>query len=225
MLAKATITLLLWAAIFAVILLGAAGRIDWVQGWILLALFWLPGLGFTFVLAKLDPALLAERMKPPVQEGQPLWDRIFMLAMGITFVGWLVAMGLDAGRYRWSHMPVWLSVLGAAMMLASWWLNYRVARANTFLASVVRIQTERGQHVISTGPYAVVRHPFYSSAALLMFGTALVLGSWLGVGLAAVLVAFMSTRVFGEERELRAKLPGYDDYAAKVRYRLIPYIW
>lgn len=225
MLAKVTFAIIAEAVVFGLILFGTAGRLAWPQAWMFLALFFVPAMLVSAIITLRDPALIAERMKPPFQKGQPIWDRVFMAFAGSTFLLWLVAMGFDAGRYRWSQMPGWLEWVGAAMMLASWWISYRVMGANTFLAPVVKIQEERRQTVISTGPYAIVRHPFYAGAWLLLLGSAFVLGSWLGVALATLFGLGISIRIFGEERELRAHLPGYTDYAARVRYRLIPFVW
>jgi len=122
-------------------------------------------------------------------------------------------------------MPDWLRALGAATMMVSWWICYRVFGANTFLAPVVKIQAERDQTVISTGPYAIVRHPFYAGAILLLVGSALLLGSWAGVAGAGLIALGIAIRIPGEEHELRLHLAGYNDYAAHVRYRLVPHIW
>jgi protein-S-isoprenylcysteine O-methyltransferase Ste14 len=97
--------------------------------------------------------------------------------------------------------------------------------ANTFLAPVVKIQAERGQTVISTGPYAIVRHPFYVGAILLLASSALLLGSWIGVAGAGVIAIGIAIRIPGEEHELRRNLTGYEDYTTRVRYRLVPFVW
>ncbi len=212
-------------AVFALLLFGSAGTVDWPAGWIFMALFFVPAVLLTASLARSDPALLAERMKPMFQKDQPVWDRVFLAVIGVAFLGWLVLMGLDAGRYHWTHMPPWLAWAGAADMLAGWWICHRVFRANTFVAPVVKIQSDRRQTVVTTGPYAVVRHPFYAGAMLLIFGSALVLGSWLGVAGALVLVLGVCVRIPLEERELERGLSGYPEYKARVRHRLIPFIW
>jgi protein-S-isoprenylcysteine O-methyltransferase Ste14 len=213
------------AVVFALLLFGGAGTFHWQACWLFLVVFFGPAALITILVARRDPALLAERMKPPIQKGQPVWDRIFLLVLSVLFLSWLVSMGADARRYRWSHMPEALRALGLATMLVSWWICYRVFGENTFLAPVVRIQAERGQTVISTGPYAIVRHPFYAGAILLLVGSALLLGSWVGVAGAGAIALGIAFRIPGEEHELRRHLAGYDDYAARVRYRLVPFIW
>lgn len=222
--AKVAFAIFAEAVVFALLLFGAAGTFRWPACWAFLALFFGPATLLTAITARHDPALLAERMNARFQKGQPLWDRIFLVLIGVLFLAWLLAMGLDA-RTRWSHVPDWLRAVGAATMMASWWISYRVFGVNTFLAPVVKILSDRGQTVVSTGPYAVVRHPFYAGAILLLAGSALVLGSWIGVAGAFLIAIGICIRIPGEEHELRRHLAGYDDYAARVRYRLVPFIW
>jgi len=134
-------------------------------------------------------------------------------------------MPLDAVRFHWSHMPALLPYSGAALMVLSFLMMGRVFLENTFLAGTVKIQEERGHHVISTGPYAVVRHPLYAAALLYLPATALLLGSWYGLAASPILGAGLVFRAVMEERELRRGLPGYTEYAARVPYRLIPRVW
>ena len=136
-----------------------------------------------------------------------------------------VVAGLDAVRYHISHMPVWLEVLGAAGIAVALYIFHVVMRTNSYATAVVRIQDERGHQVISTGPYAFVRHPMYSGAILYFLGIALLLGSWYAVGIAVVLIALFGLRAVWEENTLIAELPGYAAYAERVRYRLIPGVW
>jgi protein-S-isoprenylcysteine O-methyltransferase Ste14 len=138
---------------------------------------------------------------------------------------WLALMGLDAMRFRWSSMPVWLQALGALALLLSIWICFRTMLENSFAAPVVKIQEERGQRVISTGPYAYVRHPMYFGAVFYFLSIALLLGSWWGFVFAFVLIGILCVRIPIEERTLRAGLRGYDEYTERVRYRLIPLIW
>jgi protein-S-isoprenylcysteine O-methyltransferase Ste14 len=121
-------------------------------------------------------------------------------------------------------MPVWLQCVGGALMLCSFCMSVRALRENTFASAVVRIQTERGHRVISTGPYAKVRHPLYASALIYLPATALLLGSWYGLAASFALSAGIVFRTAMEDRELRA-LEGYTEYAARVRYRLVPFVW
>jgi protein-S-isoprenylcysteine O-methyltransferase Ste14 len=218
-------TMALEALLFAVLLFGAAGTLCWPAAWAYLAVFFGGGTWAALVLLRRDPALLAERMKSPFQSGQPFWDKIFLLSMIVGWCAWLVLIGLDAVRFRWSAMPVWLQWAGGALLLLSFWMIARVFLANTFLAPVVRIQTERAHRVISTGPYAIVRHPLYAAALVFLPANALVLGSWWGVAASLVLAGGIVYRTVMEERELMRGLDGYPQYAARVRYRLIPGVW
>ena len=212
-------------AVMATVLFGAAGTVRWFAGWVLLILFFGEALRVTIMLARRDPALLAERMKLPLQKSQPLWDKIFLLTLEAAWIGWLVLMGLDAVRFGWSAMPRWLSWLGVAGFIGAYEIIDRVMRENTFLAPVVKIQKERGQRVISTGPYAIVRHPMYAGALLLIPSIPLILGSWYGLAASMLFVAGLVFRTLMEERELRRGLEGYKEYTHRVRYRLVPYLW
>jgi protein-S-isoprenylcysteine O-methyltransferase Ste14 len=121
--------------------------------------------------------------------------------------------------------PQWQFGIGALITLWSIWFCYRTMRENSFAAPVIKLQHERGQRVISTGPYAFVRHPMYFGAAFYFIGTALLLGSWWGVIFAFVLIGLLCIRIPIEEKALRAGLEGYGEYAAHVRYRLSPHVW
>jgi protein-S-isoprenylcysteine O-methyltransferase Ste14 len=222
---KVALAMAVEALIFAALLFGAAGTFLWPAGWGYLILFFGGALWIVLLLARHNPALLAERMRMPMQKNQPLWDRFFLLAMSIVWCGWLVLMGLDTVRFRWSHMPGWLPWAGGALLVWSLHLSARAFRENPFLAAVVKIQTERGHRVISTGPYAVVRHPFYAAVLIFLPANALVLGSWYGLAASAVLIGGVFLRTAMEDGELRRGLEGYTEYAARVRYRLIPHVW
>lgn len=225
MVIKVSIILVSEVLFFSTLLFGAAGTVRWPAAWAYLILFIAGAFWITLLLARRDPALLAERLKSPWQKGQPFWDKFFILLMMIAWCGWLVLIGLDAVRFRWSVMPVWLQCVGAALIVLSFWMIGRVFRENPFLTAVVRIQTERGHRVVSTGPYATVRHPLYASMLIYLPATALMLGSWAGLAASVVFLGGLVFRTAMEDRELQRGLAGYPEYAARVRYRLIPLIW
>jgi protein-S-isoprenylcysteine O-methyltransferase Ste14 len=202
-----------------------AGNWRWPQAWAFLGIFAVGSVGFSVWLLRRDPALLASRLGPFVQRGQPIWDKIFLIAFVLVWCGWLVLMALDAQRWRTSHMPVPLNVVGGALVIAGFLATMFVFHENTFAAPVVRVQAERAHHVIDTGPYAVVRHPMYASAFLYLIGIPLLLGSWYALWMVPVFVAGLASRAVFEERLLRRTLPGYADYVSRVRYRLIPGVW
>lgn len=208
----------------AICLFGGAGTVRWPAGWIYILFFFACIVAVTWALAKNNPALLAERMKGMNQPGQPLWDKILAGSLQVVWFGWLVLMGLDA-RFGWSAMPDWLEWVGMAGLIAGFWIVHLTFRENNFLSPAVRIQSERGHRVVSTGPYAVIRHPMYAGATFIFAGTALALGSWWGLAAGMLLELSVASRIIGEERVLRADLPGYADYTRYVRYRLIPFVW
>ena len=213
-----------WLGLMAVVLFAAAGDRAWPQGWAFVAIFVLGSIGFSLWLMRRDPALLASRLEP-LQKGQAAWDRIFLLGfIGIWFA-WLAFMGVDAVRFRWSHMPVALNVLGGALVIAGFLAVMRVFRENSFAAPVVRVQEERGQRVITTGPYAIVRHPMYAASTLYIVGMPLLLGSRWGLIGAPVFIVGVSIRAVFEERLLARELAGYTEYKSRVRWRIIPGLW
>ncbi|TDN63495.1 isoprenylcysteine carboxylmethyltransferase family protein [Paraburkholderia sp. BL10I2N1] len=225
MIARLVIQTVLWLAGIGALLFGAAGTVAWPAGWWYLLEMGALGIWMGLRLAKDDPALLEERLKPFIQREQGLWDKVFMALVAIVWCAWLVLMALDAARFRWSSVPLWLNVAGALAIFLCIWMTGFVFRANSFAAPVVKIQSERGHKVADTGPYAWVRHPMYSAAILFFIGLPLLLGSWWGLACAPLLVAGLGARAVMEERMLIAQLPGYADYAARVRYRLVPGIW
>jgi protein-S-isoprenylcysteine O-methyltransferase Ste14 len=210
--------------LFAV-LFGAAGTLHWPQAWVYLAFTAAMSFGGGYWLARHDPALLAERLGSLIQREQKGWDKLFMVVMIALWVGWLMLMGLDAGRYRWSEVPLVLQGAGAILLCLGSYLVYLTLKANSYAAPVIKIQKERGHSVVTTGPYAYVRHPMYAGALLYLAGTPLLLGSWWGLAAAVILSLLIGMRAVFEERTLKAELKGYADYAARVRYRLVPHLW
>jgi protein-S-isoprenylcysteine O-methyltransferase Ste14 len=213
-----------WIVAFAVLLFVPAGTLHWPAAWVFLGLMIASGLGFGGWLARKDPALLAERMRSPIRADQPAADKKFLLVFFVVFLIWFIVMGLDE-RFHLSHMPVALQVLGLALLILSSAFIAWVFNENSFAAAVVRIQAERGHHVVSSGPYAFVRHPMYSGAILFMVGIALLLGSWWGTAISLIFVVLFGIRTRIEEHTLMTGLPGYADYAARVRCRLVPGLW
>ncbi len=214
-----------WIGFIAVLLFWPAGTLDWPGAWIFMAEFVVIGLAVTLWLARYNPGLLRERLGGAFQKGQVFWDKVFMTIMIVVWYGWLVLMALDAKRWGLSHMPEALNIVGAVLIPIGFFIVWRTFRENSFAAPVIRIQEERGQTVISTGLYRFVRHPMYAGASVYMLGMPLLLGSWLGLAVLPFIIAFLAARIFIEERELRKGLPGYSEYADRVRYRLLPGVW
>jgi protein-S-isoprenylcysteine O-methyltransferase Ste14 len=206
------------------LLFASAGSLDWPAAWLFLAVSATLGPACGWWLAKTDPALLAERLRPTFQADQPAADKKFMLSFMAALPIWLVAIGLDR-RAQGSDVPRVLQVLGLAMYLLSTAFTMWVFRENSFAAPVVKVQAERHHRVISSDPYAFVRHPMYSGIMLFFVGVPLLLGSWWGVAMAPLFAVLFGIRSRIEERALVEGLPGYADYAARVRYRLVPGVW
>lgn len=180
-----------------------AGTVAWIAGWVFVALSCGVTLPVVRMLVRNDPELLQERMSSPIQRNQPLWDKVLLPVLMLLFVAWLVLMPLDAVRFDWSDVPVWLQVLGALGITLSFYGMYLVYRENAYLYPVVKMQEERRQSVVTTGPYRYVRHPMYASNLVLFPATALMLGSWLGLLFSPVLMALIILRTALEDRMLR----------------------
>jgi protein-S-isoprenylcysteine O-methyltransferase Ste14 len=211
--------------VFALALFLAAGTIAWPAGWAFLLLFF----GFVIALTRWlfthNPGLLTERMTGIGKADQPVWDKVFFAIACVLFLAWLLVMPLDAVRFGWSHLPPGLRLAGTGLLLWSFFLLFVTFRENTYLSPAVRVQTDRGHAVVSTGPYRHVRHPMYAALIPLLTGTTLLLGSWYGLLPGLLLVVAVARRAVLEERVLRAQLPGYEQYSATVKYRLVPYVW
>lgn len=214
----------IWIAGMGALLFASAGTLQWPAAWVFLGTMAVLGLVSGLWLAKADPALLAERMNSMMQPQQPASDKIFMLIFGFVALSWFLLIGFER-RANTTTMPLALQALGLALLVLSTRFILWVMRENSFAAPVVKIQTERDHRVISSGPYAYVRHPMYSGTILFFAGMPLLLGSWRGLIMAPLFVVLFGYRATIEERALAAGLPGYADYLAQVRYRLIPGIW
>jgi protein-S-isoprenylcysteine O-methyltransferase Ste14 len=206
-------------------MLWLSGDWRWVEGWIfgvwwgafIAALFWW--------LRYRDPALFAERMRMPGSGGESRADLAILFGIKVGFLAWIVLSPLDV-RFGWlPRLPLWCEVCGGILLLGGSFPFFRAFTDNTFASQMVRIQTERGQHVIDTGVYGFVRHPMYLGASLWLVGGALLLGSVCGLLAALAIVGLLVVRIFGEEKLLASDLEGYTEYLQKVRYRLVPHLW
>lgn len=224
MIAKLLLQNTIFVVALGAVLFASAGTLDWPPAWVFLITSAIIGPACGLWLAKTDPALLAERMRPTFQVDQPAADKKFMLTFVVVTLIWLVAIGLDR-RAQASDVPLPLQAVGLAMYLLSTAFIMWVFRENSFAAPVVKVQAERHHRVVSSGPYAFVRHPMYSGIMLFFFGVPLLLGSWWGAAIAPVFAVLFAIRARIEERALVEGLPDYADYAARVRYRLVPGLW
>jgi protein-S-isoprenylcysteine O-methyltransferase Ste14 len=214
--------LLVWPAL--VLLL--AGDWTWPEGWIFGGWFVAVGASTVAWLSRRDPGLLAERYRMLGTGGQSGRDRSIVYILTVGFIIWIALMPLDARRFHWTpRLPLAVELVGDALLALSWLLLFRSFADNTFGSALVRVQTERGHRVVSTGVYGWVRHPMYLGATLMFVGGPLVTGavSALGVGLA--LVVLLAVRSLDEEALLTRELPGYAEYRRRVRYRFVPFVW
>lgn len=214
-----------WFGFMGVIIFAAAGTLSYTGGWLYLGVMVAASIYFALNMSRVDPGLLRERLKPPVQKDQPLADKLVLIPILLLMFAGMGFMAADAARWHWSSMPHSVQWAGCVLLLAALMFMYWVMRTNSFAAPVVKIQKDRGQAVITTGPYAIVRHPLYLGALVYIAATSLVLGSWWGLLTIPILVLLLGIRIGIEEKTLRAGLKGYDEYAQRMQWRLIPYIW
>ncbi|HJZ93853.1 MAG TPA: isoprenylcysteine carboxylmethyltransferase family protein [Gemmataceae bacterium] len=223
---KLTLGVLVNVAIFGVCLFLPAGTLDWWRAWVFLGVVFVGAVASTVTLYRVNPGLLEERFKPPVQKGQPLADKIVVVILLAAFVGLIVFIPLDVFRFHLlSEPPALVSSLGLVLFAAGWTIMTLALRENAFAAPVVKHQEERQQAVIDRGVYSVVRHPMYAGAIPLLVGMPLWLESYASALLAIVPIGILAVRILIEEQFLRRELKGYDAYMQRVRYRLIPLIW
>ena len=216
---------IIWFGFMGAIIFVAAGTTDYTGGWLYLGVMVALSVVLGTIMMRVDPGLLRERLRPPVQKDQPLADKLILIPILLLIFGGMGFMAADAARWHWSAMPSSVQWAGCGLLLVALLFIYRIMRTNSFAAPVVKIQKDRGQAVITTGPYAVVRHPMYFGSLFYIAGTSLVLGSWWGLIPALLLMAGIVVRLLDEERFLVLNLPGYARYFRQTRYRLIPGIW
>ena len=210
--------------LFALALFLPAGTMAWLAGWIFLGLFFSFFLLTNLWLARHNPGLLQERTRLGTSDQQG-WDKVLFPLLLVAPFAWLVFMSLDAVRFHWSPLPVWLQAAGAVILLCSFYLLFLTFRENSYLSTVVRVQADRGHTVVSTGPYHFVRHPMYAGMLVFMIGTSLLLGSGYGLVVGLIFILMVARRAVLEEHTLQEALPGYRAYMTQVKYRLVPYVW
>lgn len=194
-----------------------AGRWDLPMPWAYAAVVWLGAGTIYSLLRSRNPELLRERMRPPSDR-----DRSTRLISIPLMAGHYVVAGLDAGRLGWTHVPFPIQGAGLALIATGMALIGWTLLSNPYASSAVRIQTERAHHVITTGPYAIVRHPMYLGVLIFVLGSGPALGSWLAEVLLLPLLPVFARRTLIEDRMLHAELRGYPEYAARVRWRVVP---
>jgi protein-S-isoprenylcysteine O-methyltransferase Ste14 len=219
---KAFAGLLFLLVTTAALLFVPAGTLDYWQAWTFLAVYFAASLAITLYLMRHHRKLLERRIRGgPLAEKQPT-QRIIMLFASAGFLGLILVPALDH-RFGWSRMPALAALAGDAMVALGWLAVFAVFRANSFTAATVELAPDH--KVVSTGPYALVRHPMYASALVMLTGVPIALGSWWGLLVIVALMPVLLWRLLDEERFLARNLPGYTAYQNEVRHRLIPGVW
>ena len=208
--------------LLAILLFLPAWSFNYWQAWVFLIIFAISVFLITLFFLKKDPSLIQSRLKAgPAAEQQKSQKMIQALA-SIFFILPFITASIDH-RLGWSRVPTWAVLLGDVLVALGLYIVFLVFRENTFTSATIEVQDE--QKVISTGPYAVIRHPMYSGAFIMLLGIPLALGSWWAFIFVFLLFAAIVWRLLEEEKFLSKKLPGYASYREKVRYRLMPFIW
>ena len=206
----------------AALLFGVPWTFDYWQAWVFLAVYFSASILITIYLMKSDRELLERRMRGGPLAEKETAQKIIMMFASIGFVALLVVPALDR-RFGWSQMPTSIVIVGNILIALGWLAIYRVFRENSFTSATIELAQD--QAVISSGPYALVRHPMYTGALAMLVGIPIALGSWWGLVAFGVMTFALIWRIFDEERFLVRNLTGYAAYKEKVRYRLIPYLW
>ncbi len=216
------VTVLGMLLVIGVLLFGIAGRLNWTEAWIFLALYLAGILANGLWSLRHNPEVINERGR--IGANAKSWDKVIGVFYAVFLFGTFILAGLDA-RNAWSAAPLWVKILGGIGFASSLALTFLAMKFNAFLSTFVRIQDERGHTTVTSGPYRFVRHPMYAGILLMSWGMPLLLGSWWALipGVLNIVLFFIRTAL--EDNTLQAELPGYKDYVQKVHYRLIPGIW
>lgn len=218
---------LIWVVIvfllFIALIFGSAGTLKWVNGWIyIITLFGCVCFNL-FILLKINPEVIEERSRMP--KGAKKWDLVILSVATVVIIATLIVAGLDK-RYDLSRpLSNWWIFIGIIMMIIGDFIDLWAMAVNKWFSKVVAIQTERGHQVITTGPYHYVRHPGYVGWSLLWLGTPLILDSLWAFVPALLSIILIVIRTVWEDDTLQKELPGYAEYASKVKYRLLPGVW
>jgi protein-S-isoprenylcysteine O-methyltransferase Ste14 len=212
--------------IITAIFFAVAGRLDIYRAWIWAGVTLLYYIGGMLVILRVNPELLNARGRWNKRKDTKRWDRFLLHIFGtVGLYGHTVLMALDVGRFGWSGMNAWYILPGMFLYTGAFNLVYWAMAVNTHFETTVRIQQERDHKVVSWGPYQIVRHPGYAGLILANFGSTLIMGSLFGFITAVSTFLILVIRTSMEDRTLRQELEGYEAYAEKTRYRLIPFIW
>lgn len=208
--------------VMLVLLFIPAGTLNYWQGWLYMVVFIIASVAYTVYLAKHDPDLLKRRTEAGIAYEKEPEQKVIIFCLFIISIVLIVLAPLDV-RFHWSLVPWYVSLIGNAFVIFSFYIFYLVAKVNTYAAANIRV--EEGQKVITTGLYGFVRHPMYLGGMFLFLGTPLALGSWWTLLLTPIFLAILVARIQSEEKILARDLSGYTEYQKKVTTRLIPFVW
>lgn len=214
--------LLFLLLVMAALLFIPAWTLDYWQASTFLAVYFASSLAISFYLMKKDPKLLERRMNGGPFAEKETTQKIIMSFTSLGFIGLVIVPALDH-RFEWSHMPPYAALAGDVLVLLGWLAIFFVFKENTFASATIELAPD--QKVISTGPYALIRHPMYAGGLLMLVGMPIALGSWWGLLVIVAMTPALMWRLIDEEKFLARNLPGYLEYRKKVRYRLIPLVW
>jgi protein-S-isoprenylcysteine O-methyltransferase Ste14 len=220
--AKAFCGLLFLVLVMGTVIFGASGTFGFWQGWVLLAVFGGSSLGITLYLMKNDPKLLERRVQSGPTAEKQINQKIIQSIASVGFVATL-AIPVLCHRYKVTIVPSYVSVIGDLLVAAGFLVIFLVYKENSFTSATIDVY--RGQTVVCTGPYGLLRNPMYMGALLLFIGIPLALGAWGGLATLTVMTPVLVFRLFEEEKFLVKNLSGYAEYRQNVRYRLLPYVW
>lgn len=206
----------------ALLIFVPAWTLDYWQAWLLLLVFFGSSFCITLYLMKNDRGLLERRTKAGITEEKEAGQKAIQFFAALAFAAMFVVPAFDR-RFRWSNAPPWADLFGDMLVAIGFYIVFLVFKENTFTSAVIEVATE--QRLISTGPYAVVRHPMYAGSLVLMLGVPLALGSWWGVLTIVPMLLVITLRLLDEERFLKRSLPGYSEYQSRVKHRLVPLVF
>jgi len=217
--AEAVSKFLLGVVLVGVLVFLPAGSFDYLQGWLLVGVLFVPMLVAGIVMMAKNPYLLKSRLDAKEKQGK---QQLVIKLSGLMFVAGFVLAGFNY-RFGWYTLPLWISVVGAVVFLLGYVMLAFVFKQNTFLARTIKV--EKNQTVVDTGLYGIVRHPMYSATLLLFLSMPIILGSLYALVVFLVYPFIIAMRIKNEEKLLENELAGYSEYKQKVKYRLIPFIW
>jgi protein-S-isoprenylcysteine O-methyltransferase Ste14 len=219
---KTLVRLVVLTIIMGVLLFLPAGTIWYRQAWVYLTIFAGASLLISLYLIRRDPALLKRRMRGGPTAEKETTQKVIMFFASMGFIALLIVPAVDH-RFGWSVVPPAVAITGDSLVVIGFYFIFLVYQENTFTSATIEVA--ENQKVISTGPYALVRHPMYASGLLYLLGTPLALGSYWGLLALPFMMSFLIWRLVDEEKFLAKNLPGYREYQTKVHRRLVPYVW